>query len=658
MDDQTPKTNTSTRSIVRDHSPYCEATGPIVHEGFVAARVRAIQEKHDGTHQKMSHSPMTPCPVSWWFQITDPLTSPKSSPKSRLSTVSRMHINTKEPVTPLSYSIKTKASPLGNAVHGDKTGIAAGSPPLGRIDADVMTILSPQAIPSSRTKASEDWAPSYHKEGPPHDGIKSMPILSPRRSATDRLGSPVGHGRIGSDVFGKAYNDRQSSGPCTPARFSKTMTVHKSRSQRECSHEEALPLRRCMNAYEKTHACNDYQRSTDQTSIFFEDSDPECIQYSSQCKQGHGTRSGNHTKVHASISGSEGYENKGQDSEAQCCRINHRAWSSRRPNCSKDCQNHQIEPQKLSIGQEIDRHLSEWVDSGDFEHSKLQQSIPTDSLAIDNYKGLSDLLVRSEGANYPSPVCLTQSSSISSATTQQSKQSASRSTSWFTKLTGYTLILADKTPVIRDLDGEKPVSMPKGGETTPATGTQQRRSVTSSNLYTPRPNAAPSRHSSESQRLTHSGHCKEKRSATSPEICQASTASKITSTTAFVRYPLKGRSTHPMDEHVMEENGRESPQEHSPAVLLPSFGVQTPASPHGTDKQSESPPQSIYWQTTSKGRGIKKVQVIVSVDEADNLIVEIKLLRMPAKESSTIRAEQIQDLEGGQFSDFPDQAPL
>lgn len=51
-------------SNVRSHSPYCEATGPIVDEGFVAARIRDLQRVY---HQKrlpiQSHSPMSPCPI-------------------------------------------------------------------------------------------------------------------------------------------------------------------------------------------------------------------------------------------------------------------------------------------------------------------------------------------------------------------------------------------------------------------------------------------------------------------------------------------------------------------------------------------------------------------------------------------------------------------
>lgn len=63
MKERTPKTPASSRSIVRNHSPYCESTGPIVQEGFVAARIRALQGfSNQAQIVTRSHSPITPCP--------------------------------------------------------------------------------------------------------------------------------------------------------------------------------------------------------------------------------------------------------------------------------------------------------------------------------------------------------------------------------------------------------------------------------------------------------------------------------------------------------------------------------------------------------------------------------------------------------------------
>ncbi|KAM0799356.1 hypothetical protein BDR22DRAFT_333420 [Usnea florida] len=63
MKEQSPRTPASSRSIVRNHSPYSESTGPIVRQGFVAARVRALQGlSHPTQIGTRSHSPLTPCP--------------------------------------------------------------------------------------------------------------------------------------------------------------------------------------------------------------------------------------------------------------------------------------------------------------------------------------------------------------------------------------------------------------------------------------------------------------------------------------------------------------------------------------------------------------------------------------------------------------------
>ncbi|MCJ1392842.1 hypothetical protein MMC18_005714 [Xylographa bjoerkii] len=51
------------RSVVRYHSPYCEATGPIVEEGTVAARIQALQNAaRDNLDIVRSHTPVTPTP--------------------------------------------------------------------------------------------------------------------------------------------------------------------------------------------------------------------------------------------------------------------------------------------------------------------------------------------------------------------------------------------------------------------------------------------------------------------------------------------------------------------------------------------------------------------------------------------------------------------
>ena len=97
-EESTPKTP---RSIVRNHSPYSESTGPIVQEGFVAARIRALQGFSDQVPNiNRSHTPFTPCPPRWpHVRTSHSPPKPSLAPKPVLSgtdipytgTVKRLH---------------------------------------------------------------------------------------------------------------------------------------------------------------------------------------------------------------------------------------------------------------------------------------------------------------------------------------------------------------------------------------------------------------------------------------------------------------------------------------------------------------------------------------------------------------------------------------
>lgn len=63
--------------IRRDHSPYCESKGPIIQEGFVSQRIRALQalQAHAMAGNR-SHSPMVPCPPRW-VKSYEPISPPR-----------------------------------------------------------------------------------------------------------------------------------------------------------------------------------------------------------------------------------------------------------------------------------------------------------------------------------------------------------------------------------------------------------------------------------------------------------------------------------------------------------------------------------------------------------------------------------------------------
>ena len=84
------ETSQETR-FIRSHSPYCEATGPIVEKGFVAAQICALQGAYIQTKiPSQSHSPMTPCPINQRLQKYE---SYSASKPEKLSTTCQRSFN-------------------------------------------------------------------------------------------------------------------------------------------------------------------------------------------------------------------------------------------------------------------------------------------------------------------------------------------------------------------------------------------------------------------------------------------------------------------------------------------------------------------------------------------------------------------------------------
>ena len=80
-------TVSSRPSIIRPHSPYCEAKGPIVEEGYVARRIRALQEARDQAQTpNKSHSPQIVCPARHYQVVPTPIPTPerRNAPKIKL----------------------------------------------------------------------------------------------------------------------------------------------------------------------------------------------------------------------------------------------------------------------------------------------------------------------------------------------------------------------------------------------------------------------------------------------------------------------------------------------------------------------------------------------------------------------------------------------
>ena len=742
MGDRTSKTDSLFSSIVRNHSPYCEANGPIVQQGFVAARVRAIQGHYHKAQQGVAHPHIDSYLVPNWPRITNLLAPAKSSLASRLSKCNRKRVDTKTPSFSELHPIKVESSSIATTDFYDTTDIAAEASAVDIADENTTTILSPQAIPSSLAKSPEDWAFSYRQQGYHHESASPLPMLYPRPSVAAKLGSMVGNGLVGSDASQKAYSDQQSS---DTSQSDRTEVVCNDQSQSERSKADPLlPLQRDTSTETKTHDQNRHQRSADQKSPFFEHNDPPWIQHSGQRKQGYETTPSDRTKMYANMSGFEDHEDRGQDASTPECEQSQRTGSLQDQNFSEDRMNHQLEPEKVSLSREIDRHLfaGEHASSED-KGLKLQQKFSTEFRTNDSYENRSKPMEYQGGPDCLSPIASTKSSRASrtSTTSQQPKQSVSRSTSWFAKLAGYKLVLVDKTPSIRlsrrtsepamniqrrqhhhrhyhhrqeqplatfegrsetmdepnvpsedeprcgklnapsskleqlpedeeplqvQMGSELVVGSPKSDKAFNATSTPHSGSMIPTDFYAPHSDVAQTHLSSESQRLPHPNHRENNVVISKTGSCHASdtpgNASRATSARDTSSAMPASSSVMPAlsrSEHALEESGRESPlQKFSSTTPLRTFGIQTPSRQYQDDENPKNPSQALNWQTTSKGRGFRKVQVIISLDGADDVNVKAMLLKRLMKESSPRVACDTQDSEDREVSNSSDQVLL
>ena len=93
-----PNTAGSGNEIRRNHSPFCESTGPIVQEGFVAARIRVLQElQAQALVGNRSHSPMTACPPNW-IRFYEPCSPPKLDSAPTLPEFDPARSETEKPI--------------------------------------------------------------------------------------------------------------------------------------------------------------------------------------------------------------------------------------------------------------------------------------------------------------------------------------------------------------------------------------------------------------------------------------------------------------------------------------------------------------------------------------------------------------------------------
>ena len=256
MEHRTPKSIASARSTVRGHSPYCEATGPIVHEGFVAARVRAIQANFDETPQNLSHSPLIPCPVPHWLQIMDSKTPPYPPSSGRRKGSPKYAIDTGSAVVP------SRSSEPQSDIRTVGVGIGDNSTSqtfTGAIINDNIPISSPNPVLPITTPVYDKWLLANHDEGQQIYCFDSENYSRPLSSVADRSTSLVDRGWVGCDVFGKVNSDNCTSQVHASSEQSHNAIPSERNSKWEKRHEKKLPVRRLLYPTQESSVHHQHQ---------------------------------------------------------------------------------------------------------------------------------------------------------------------------------------------------------------------------------------------------------------------------------------------------------------------------------------------------------------------------------------------------------------
>ena len=198
-----PRTQAFDVSIARIHSPYCEATGPTVKEGFVAARVRALHSLEDQNSgpKATSHSPMTPCPGP------KEIRAKKRAKASIFRAVSPNSTSFGSKHPSVLESSQAQAEYSRSDLYLDNTSpTARAGDPIVDSTSDAITtestkildprreILSPRAIPAQMAKPFASWALSGHDDKLPSEFCHPQDDLRQQGSVAEKLGSIVESG--------------------------------------------------------------------------------------------------------------------------------------------------------------------------------------------------------------------------------------------------------------------------------------------------------------------------------------------------------------------------------------------------------------------------------------------------------------------------------
>ena len=506
-----PNTPASEKSPVRYHSPYCEATGPIVQNGFVASRIRTLQALSNHAFKPIrSHSPMFECPRPWLHDQHHhipprPGSPAKSSvegydrPKSEINNDDHgnaLSNRSQKPCNEVSVQmglsdavpaqrlidlrpqahqgqapIELPESSGSRSPHSDAV-VTKDSTTIETRTPSEDGILSPRAIHANLAEPPKAWMNISQPGSYDNDNSHNQNLRS-RKSIADRLGFMVERGWVGCDVFGTAHNGREASESIAGKsnynervkRRSRSLVEHQQRTRplslkRHCSFSHSRVASNTQkSSFEKISDENDNNhtplgKNTPPTPVH------EAVRGIAVRKRG----------AQRSSSDAEFYE------EGNCASSysgRHRMWSLRHLSRLQRSQSQQFELDPIGSGYGSSRDLEKqnrktinhFLSSG---NTKREQEQEPQEFADDQ---------QDQGSEIAS---ITRSSRRTSTNTTHSARSATRSGSWFKKYRFLPkLVPADNPPALWDFSNEDST----GSAAIRANGDSQQDSVVHSDQH-------------------------------------------------------------------------------------------------------------------------------------------------------------------------------
>ena len=483
-EERTPKTP---RSIVRNHSPYCESTGPIVQEGFVAARVRALQGFSDQAQTSLRlHSPITPCPrpslalesvlVGTKSPITGtvkcfhnqllskehrsvigvtrgsarsadvalPFQRQQQQSSLRPATQSMSCIRGRGTVTPPTVFEDTVASSRvqRNHVTAPRTPCESVSK-VDRVDnvtaensSPVETyILSPHALQADLVEPRATWSCLPQTEDRSDDYIREQ-ALKPRGSIADKLGFMVERGWVGRDTFGIVDDEGDFASHTTESKHP--------------IHDTRLDSRSALHGMPrlKVSSSSDFSASTAETRSEMQHSTGQATPpHETFVYCGSQKRLKRHVKRSSAV--------KTPQRSSSDFGVRHLKNELAGPHEERRARTMQHLGRFTSIHSQFQpepppsiwaSHAWDYRSSGQgHESTKSPPSRGCSTL----HSGFDLTMLRDEQLDLDSPVLFKDTGTrCSSSNTKESARSTSRSTSFFRKFPWYKVALVDKQPVI------------------------------------------------------------------------------------------------------------------------------------------------------------------------------------------------------------------